>query len=68
MLKSCAFCTVRRSNENESALAASPPRAACLAQNRFFQILGHVILGLVVHRHLVMFVAFFVRAGDCHVN
>src|SRR5271165_4901379 len=26
---------------------------------RFFQILGHVILGLVVHRHLVMFAALF---------
>src|ERR1700751_2872746 len=28
-------------------------------KTRFFQILGHVILGLVVHRHLVMFAAFF---------
>jgi|SRR5271165_1954685 len=26
---------------------------------RFFQILGHVILGLVMDRHLVMFAAFF---------
>src|ERR1700737_2128632 len=26
---------------------------------RFFQILGHVILGLVVHRHLVVFAALF---------
>jgi hypothetical protein len=26
---------------------------------RFLQILGHVILGLVVHQHLVMFAAFF---------
>src|SRR5271157_4107134 len=25
----------------------------------FFQILGHIILGLVVHRHLVMFAALF---------
>src|SRR5271165_1459428 len=28
-------------------------------KTRFFQILGHVILGLVVHRHLVMFAALF---------
>ena len=28
-------------------------------KTRFFQILGHVILGLVMHRHLVMFAAFF---------
>src|ERR1700751_3017306 len=28
-------------------------------KTRFFQVLGHVILGLVVHRHLVMFAALF---------
>ena len=28
-------------------------------KTRFFQILGHVILGLVVHRHFVMFAALF---------
>ena len=28
-------------------------------KTRFFQILGHVILGLVVYRHLVMFAALF---------
>src|SRR5271165_3802379 len=28
-------------------------------KTRFFKILGHVILGLVVHRHLVMFAALF---------
>src|SRR6266436_903715 len=28
-------------------------------KTRLFQILGHVILGLVVHRHLVMFAALF---------
>src|SRR5271165_6312862 len=28
-------------------------------KTRFFQILGHVILSLVVHRHLVMFSALF---------
>src|SRR5438132_7624486 len=28
-------------------------------KTRFFQILGHVILCLVVHRHLVMFSALF---------
>src|SRR5271165_3600539 len=28
-------------------------------KTRFLQILGHIILGLVVHRHLVMFAALF---------
>src|SRR5258708_7231398 len=28
-------------------------------KSRFFQILGHIILGLVMHRHLVMFSALF---------
>src|ERR1700693_6253160 len=28
-------------------------------KTRFLQILGHVILGFVVHRHLVMFAALF---------
>src|SRR5271166_5711306 len=28
-------------------------------KSRFFQILGHVILGLVVYQHLVMFAALF---------
>src|SRR5208282_6117022 len=28
-------------------------------KTRFLQILGHVILGLVMHRHLVMFAALF---------
>jgi hypothetical protein len=38
-------------------------------KTRFFQILGHVILGLVVHRYLVMFATLFIpRTAETLAN